>query len=468
MIFPVILCGGSGTRLWPLSRSSYPKQFVQFEKGRTLFKDTVNRAKKIKNSSEPIIICNDAQRFYAKANLLECGVDGTIIVEPVAKNTAPAIALGALFAEQLDANSVLVVMPSDHAILEEDRFAELLSEAIQLAEKDFLVTLGITPTHPATGFGYIETGSQLDNASFTIKRFVEKPTLSKAEEMLQSGNYLWNSGIFVFKASTYLSELKKFEKEMFEACEQTWTNRRIINEFCFLDKNAFNTCPSNSIDYAVMERTQKGAVVPLPIKWNDLGAWSAFYDIGLKDKDNNVTKGDVLAVDTHNSYIHSTGRLVSTIGLDNIAVIETKDSVFVSPLSRVQETKNIVERLKKENRSEAVLHPLVYRPWGSYEGLAHGDRFQVKRIIVQPGEQLSLQLHYHRAEHWIVVEGTAEVQIGDKKELLTENQSTFIPVGSVHRLRNPGKLPLVLIEVQSGSYLGEDDIVRLQDDYKRV
>ena len=442
MIFPVILCGGSGTRLWPLSRSSYPKQFVQFEKNRTLFKDTVNRAKKIKNSSEPIIICNDAHRFYAKANLLECDVDGTIIVEPVAKNTAPAIALGALFAEQLDADSVLVVMPSDHAILEED--------------------------HPATGFGYIETGTQLDNSGFTIKRFVEKPTLNKAEEMLQSGSYLWNSGIFVFKASTYLSELKKFEKEMFEACEQTWTNSRIINEFCFLDKHAFNACPSNSIDYAVMERTQRGAVVPLPIKWNDLGAWSAFYDIGSKDKDNNVTKGDVLAVDTHNSYIHSTGRLVSTIGLDNIAVIETKDSVFVSPLSRVQETKNIVERLKKENRSEAVLHPLVYRPWGSYEGLAHGDRFQVKRIIVQPGEQLSLQLHYHRAEHWIVVEGTAEVQIGDKKELLTENQSTFIPVGSVHRLRNPGKLPLVLIEVQSGSYLGEDDIVRLQDDYKRV
>lgn len=468
MIFPVILCGGSGTRLWPLSRSSYPKQFVQFEKNRTLFKDTVNRAKKIRNASEPIIICNDAHRFYAKANLLECGVDGTIIVEPIAKNTAPAIALGALFAEQLDANSVLVVMPSDHAILEEDRFADLLSEAIKLAEKDFLVTLGITPTHPATGFGYIETGNQLDNSGFTIKRFVEKPSLNKAEEMLRSGNYLWNSGIFVFKASTYLSELKKFEKEMFEACEQTWTNRRIVNEFCFLDKQAFNACPSNSIDYAVMERTQNGAVVPLPIKWNDLGAWSAFYDIGSKDKDNNVTKGDVLAVDTHNSYIHSTGRLVSTIGLDNIAVIETKDSVFVSPLSRVQETKNIVERLKKQNRSEAVLHPLVYRPWGSYEGLAHGDRFQVKRIIVQPGEQLSLQLHYHRAEHWIVVEGTAEVQIGDKKELLTENQSTFIPVGSVHRLRNPGKLPLVLIEVQSGSYLGEDDIVRLQDDYKRA
>lgn len=468
MIFPLVLCGGSGTRLWPLSRSSYPKQFVQFEQNRTLFKDTIRRAKKIKNSSDPIIVCNEDHRFYAKANLLECSIRGKFIIEPVPKNTAPAVALGAMLVEQIDPNSVLVVMPSDHTILEEDRFIDLLNKAIKLAEKGFLVTLGITPTYPSTGFGYIELGNSINDDGYTIKQFVEKPSVQIAEKMVRSPKFLWNSGIFVFKASTYLSELKKFDQDIFNSCKKTWSNHSVENDFFTLDKDTFNSCPANSIDFALMEHTKKGAVVPLPIKWNDLGSWNAFYDIGVKDENNNVKKGDVLTLDTHNSYIQSTGRLVSTIGLENVAIVETKDSVFVSPLSRVQEAKKIVEQLKKENRKEAIQHPLVYRPWGSYERLAQGERFQVKRIIVQPGEQLSLQLHYHRAEHWIVVQGTAEVLVDGKKGLLTENESTFIPVGSTHRLKNPGKVPLVVIEVQSGSYLEEDDIVRFEDDYKRI
>lgn len=470
MLFPVILCGGSGTRLWPLSRSFYPKQFVQFENNQTLFKNTVNRAKKIKDSSCPVIVCNEAHRFYAKANLQDCRTDATVIVEPVAKNTAPAIALAAIYAEQENENSVLIVMPSDHAILEEDLFVNLLSNAVKLAERDYLVTLGIKPTKPVTGFGYIETGEELNDTAFAIRRFIEKPTKEIAEEMLSSGKYFWNSGIYVFKASVYLSELKKFNKDILETCEKTWATHRMKNGFCFLEEKIFKNCPSNSIDYAVMEHTARGVVLPLqePLSWNDLGSWSAFFDIGEKDQDNNVKKGDVVALDTHNSYIHSTGRLVTTIGLDNIAIVETKDSVLISPLSRVQETKKIVESLKRENRNEVTFHPLVFRPWGTYEQLARGERFQVKRIVVQPGEQLSLQLHYYRAEHWIVVDGTAEVQIGEKKEILTENQSTYIPVGTIHRLKNPGKLPLILIEVQSGSYLGEDDIVRLEDDYERL
>ena len=468
MIFPVILCGGSGTRLWPLSRSSYPKQFVQFEKGETLFKNTVMRAKKIKNASSPIVICNEAHRYFARANLSDCRTEGNIIVEPIAKSTAPPIALGALYAKNIDPDSILVVMPSDQVLLEEDTFAQQISKAIELAKEGKLVALGVIPTSPATGFGYIEKGQPISQGGFLIKKFLEKPSLSVAEELVKNGSFLWNSGIFIFKASAYLSELEKFEKSMYDGCVSAWNTRKVTNGFITLSKREFDACPTNSIDYAVMERTENGAVIPLPVSWNDLGSWSSCYEYGKKDSKNNVVIGDVLIKDTKNSYLHSTGRLIATIGLENIAVIETKDSIFVSPLSRTQETKEIVQELKKQNRNEVESNPLVYRPWGSYESLALGERFQVKRIIVQPSEQLSLQLHYHRAEHWIVVQGTAEVQIGEKKELLTENQSTFIPVGTVHRLRNPGKVPLVVIEVQSGSYLAEDDIIRLQDDYERL
>ena len=467
MIFPVILCGGSGTRLWPLSRSSYPKQFVNFEDGQSLFKDTVLRVSKIKGAHAPLVLCNENHRFYAKADLLNCNVSAEIIVEPIPRNTAPAIALAAFAALSSDPEAILFVVPSDHSIKNEDKFLAAVSLAEKTAEDDYLVTFGIKPNFPSTGFGYIEAGSELSGGAFNIVRFVEKPSKDKAEEFISSGNYLWNSGMFMFKASKFLEELKKFSPDIYTHAEKAWQGRKVSKDFINIDSTVFESCPSDSIDYAVMEKTKFGAMVPLNLEWNDLGSWTAFYDVGEKDSEKNVVKGDVILADTHNSYIHSTGRLISTIGLDNIAVIETKDSVLVSPLSRVQEVKKTVENLKKQGRPEAILHPLVYRPWGSYEGLAKGDRFQVKRIIVEPGEQLSLQLHYHRAEHWIIVQGTAEVQIGDSKELLSENQSTFIPLGTVHRLRNPGKVPLILIEVQSGSYLGEDDIVRLQDDYQR-
>ena len=467
MIFPVILCGGSGTRLWPLSRSSYPKQFVNFEDGQSLFKDTVLRVSKIKGAHAPLVLCNENHRFYAKADLSNCNVSAEIIVEPIPRNTAPALALAAFAALSSDSEAILFVVPSDHSIKNEDKFLTAVSLAEKTSENDYLVTFGIKPNFPSTGFGYIEAGSELSEGVYNIVRYVEKPSKDKAEEFISSGNYLWNSGMFMFKASKFLEELRKFSPDIYTHAEKAWQGRKVSKDFINIDSTIFESCPSDSIDYAVMEKTKFGAMIPLNLEWNDLGSWTAFYNVGEKDSDKNVVKGDVILADTHNSYIHSTGRLISTIGLDNIAVIETKDSVLVSPLSRVQEVKKTVENLKKQGRPEAILHPLVYRPWGSYEGLAKGDRFQVKRIIVEPGEQLSLQLHYHRAEHWIIVQGTAEVQIGDSKELLSENQSTFIPLGTVHRLRNPGKVPLILIEVQSGSYLGEDDIVRLQDDYQR-
>lgn len=467
MIFPVILCGGSGTRLWPLSRSGYPKQFVNFEEGHSLFKDTVLRVSKINELTSVIVICNEKHRFYAKADLCECGVPAKIIVEPVAKNTAPAIALTAFAALDSNPEAILLVVPSDHSIIDEEKFIHSISLAKKIATDGFLVTFGIKPRYPSSGFGYIEASEPILNGGYKITRFIEKPSLETAKKLFASNSFLWNSGMFMFKASRYLEELKKFSPEVYKYAKEAWNKKEVSADFIKVSSDIFELCPSNSIDYAVMEKTKLGAVIPLDINWNDLGSWTAFYEVGKKDRDNNVVKGDVILTDTHNSYIHSTGRLISTIGLDNVAVIETKDSVLVSSLSRVQDVKKTVDELNRKGRPEASLHPLVYRPWGSYEGLAQGDRFQVKRIIVQPGEQLSLQLHFHRAEHWIVVQGTAEVQIGEKTELLTENQSIFIPLGTVHRLKNPGKLPLTLIEVQSGSYLGEDDIVRLQDDYQR-
>lgn len=468
MIYPVILCGGSGTRLWPLSRSSYPKQFVNFEEGKnSLFKDTLKRVSTIDDAMCPLVVCNVDHRFYAKADIDECKLPAQIIVEPIPRNTAPAITFAAFFALSKNENAVLLVVPSDQLVGNETTFKHAITIANEVALKDFLVTFGIKPRYPATGFGYIESGDPITPEAFQIKKFIEKPALEIAGKMCASGNFLWNSGMFIFKAKTYLDELRKFSPNIYDAVETAWKKSHEENNIIQIDESAFSLCPTDSIDYAVMEKTKNGAVVPLDIEWDDLGSWNAFYNIGKKDSSNNVIKGDVIQKDSHNCYLHSTGRLISTIGLNDIAVVETKDSVLVAPLSRVQEVKNTVDELKRTGRSEANLHPLVYRPWGSYESLANGNRFQVKRIIVQPGAQLSLQLHYHRAEHWIIVEGTAEVQIGDKKELLSENESTYIPIGTVHRLRNPGKVPLIVIEVQSGSYLGEDDIVRLKDDYNR-
>lgn len=468
MLVPVILCGGSGTRLWPLSRSSYPKQFVDLGHGKTLFKETVRRAQIVAKDAVPYVVTSDAHRFYAQANLFECNQQATIIVEPVPRNTAPAIAAGAYVALSKDPDAVLLVMPSDHAMEDTVAFKTAVEKGIKLAEEGYLVTFGIQPTAPETGFGYIKKGKEIGKEGYVVDQFVEKPKEEVARKFLESGNHYWNAGIFMFRADRYLEELKKYaphlEIEVQNAIKTAVTNANVIS----LDKGAFEQADSISIDYAVMEHTEKAALVPLNTAWTDLGSWEAFYDSKPKDKSGNVLEGDVISVDTQRCYINSRTRLVATIGLKDLAIVETTDAVLITPLDRAQSVREVVERLKKDKRPEADVNPLVYRPWGSYEGLTKGNRFQVKRIVVRPGEELSLQKHYHRAEHWIIVEGSAEIVLGEQRLFLTENQSTYIPSGEIHQLKNPGKIPLVVIEVQSGSYLGEDDIVRIEDKYNRI
>lgn len=468
MIFPVILCGGSGTRLWPLSRTLYPKQFVNFEGDKNLFSKTFERASGISETEEPLVVCNENHRFFVLNSLKELKKNATLLIEPETKNTAPAIALCALYAKTQDPESILVVLPADHSIKNQNNFFQSVHEAIKLAAKDYLVTFGIYPTFPATGFGYIEPGEPIENNCFQICKFIEKPDIDKAKKMLSSGNFLWNSGMFVFKANVFLEELKSFEPLIYAATLASFEECYNKKEFLYFGAEEFRKSPSLSVDYAVMERTNRAAVIPMDSGWNDLGTWASFYEMGEKDSRKNVAKGDVIAEKVEGCYLHSTGRLVTAIGIKDLAVVETKDAVLVMPVKSSQEVKGIVQKLREKRRPEIDTLPIVYRPWGSYETLAHGERFQVKRIIVRPSERLSLQMHHHRAEHWIVVQGTAEIQIGEEVRLLTENQSTFIPIGMKHRLSNPGKVPLVLIEVQSGAYLGEDDIIRFEDIYERA
>lgn len=468
MIHPVVLCGGSGTRLWPLSRKSYPKQFVKFDGEDTLFKNTIKRVFDLPDTSSPIVICNDLHKYYAKANLEEINQEALIVVEPEPKNTAPAITAAAFLALEDDPEALLLVLPADHKISPEISFKQAVTEAKSIVENDFLVTFGIKPSSPETGYGYICLGEKLGENSFKVASFTEKPSLEIAKDFLSSGNYFWNSGIFFFKAKLFLEEIKRFSPHIFEAVEASVKNKQESHFFTKLQHESFKEAPSDSIDYAVMEKTDKAAVIPLELSWNDMGTWNSFYDEGKKDSSGNVIKGDVLCENTVNCYIQSTGRLIATLGIKDLTVIETKDAVLIATLAKSQDIKFLVKQLELMKRPEIIQNPLVYRPWGNYESLATGDRFQVKRIIVEPGQQLSLQMHHHRAEHWIIVQGTALVQIGEEKKLLTENQSTYIPLGKIHRLINPGKVPLILIEVQSGSYLGEDDIVRYEDIYDRT
>ena len=468
MLIPVILCGGSGTRLWPLSRSSYPKQFINLGNGKTLFKETVCRAQIVAPEAVPIIVTSNEHRFYAQANLFECNQRATIIVEPIPRNTAPAITAAALVAAENDPDAVLLVMPSDHAIGDAKAFAKAIKQGLELTEKGYLVTFGIRPTAPESGFGYIKKGAIISGEGYDVDQFIEKPKEEVAKQLLEAGDYLWNSGIFMFSAGEYLKELKKYAPNIQEKVDIAIKNSEIIESVISLENHRFAEVESISIDYAVMEHTDKAAVVPMHSTWTDLGSWEAFYESKDKDEIGNVVEGDVIAIDTTNCYINSQNRLVATIGLRDLTIVETLDAVLVAPLSRTQDVRKIVDKLKTNKRKEADVGPMVYRPWGSYEGLSKGERFQVKRIVVRPGEELSLQKHYHRAEHWIVVEGSAEVVVGNRKLFLTENQSTYIPAGEVHQLSNPGKIPLILIEVQSGAYLGEDDIIRLSDKYHRI
>jgi mannose-1-phosphate guanylyltransferase/mannose-6-phosphate isomerase len=470
MLIPLILSGGSGTRLWPVSRKNLPKQFLALAGKGTLFQQTIARTRQLPDIATPIVVASEDHRFLAADQLLEAGIkDATIVLEPLARNTAPAIALGALQALQRDANAVLLVLPADHLIGDTDAFVDAVKQAMPLAAQDWLVTFGIRPDRPETGFGYIRRAEAIDGNGYRVEQFVEKPDLSTAEAYLTDGGYDWNSGMFLFKASRYLEELAAHAPVMLVAVREAHAKASADLDFVRIDRDAFALVPDKSIDYAVMEKTQRAAVIPVSCAWSDIGSWSALWLTGDKDAEGNLCEGDTMAVDTRNSLLRSHDRhLLATVGVDDLIVVTTPDATLVAHRDAAQDVKKIVEQLKAAGRSEHSLHRVVHRPWGSYDSLEAGDRFQVKRIQVKPGASLSLQKHHHRAEHWIVVSGTAEVTCDDKVFLLGENQSTYIPLGSKHRLRNPGKVPLELIEVQSGSYLGEDDIVRFDDVYGRA
>jgi len=468
MILPIIMAGGTGSRLWPLSRQLNPKQFLKLCGDSTLLQQTISRLDGLE-ASAPAIICNEDHRFMVAEQLHQLTVeDASILLEPVGRNTAPAIALAALNATQSGQDPVLLVLAADHYMADEAAFRQAVHAAAQFAEQNKLATFGIVPTHPETGYGYIQRGDSLTNSGFKVARFVEKPDLVTAQGYLAGGDYYWNSGMFMFKASAYLKELAEFRPDILDVCKKSLEAGQKDLDFIRLDAATFTQCPEDSIDYAVMEKTQEGVVVPLDAGWSDIGSWSALWQIGHRDEQGNVCKGDVLALGTHNSLIHAEHKLVATLGVDDLVVVETKDAVLVAHKDRVQDVKKVVEALKNDGRHEHMNHREVYRPWGIFDSIDNGNRYQVKRITVKPGAKLSVQLHHHRAEHWIVVSGTAMVTNGEDQFLVTENQSTYIPIGQVHCLENPGVIPLELIEVQSGSYLGEDDIVRLKDQYGRA
>ncbi|MGV8074875.1 MAG: mannose-1-phosphate guanylyltransferase/mannose-6-phosphate isomerase [Syntrophobacteraceae bacterium] len=473
MIIPVILAGGSGTRLWPYSRELYPKQLLPLVDRRTMLQNTVLRLTGIGDPMNPVIICNENHRFLIAEQLREINVKPeSIVLEPVGRNTAPAVAVAALRAVSINPDAILLVLPADHHITDEKSFHEAVRTGARFARKRYMVTFGIVPDAPETGYGYIEAAEKIfsgdGNAqAFKIRRFIEKPDSETARKYLKSGGYLWNSGMFMFTASHILDELEKFSPEIVASCRAALERGSSDLDFFRLESKAFDTCPSNSIDYAVMEKTESGVMIPLAAGWNDLGSWDALWSINPKDDHQNVTVGDTLIQDVESSYILATSRLVAAIGVENHIIVETPDAVLISTRDRVQDVKLLVQRIKSEKREEALTHRKVYRPWGSYESINNDARFQVKRITIKPGAKLSLQKHVHRAEHWVVVRGTALVTRGDEQFLLKEDESSYIPLGVVHRLENPGKIPLEIIEVQSGSYLGEDDIERYEDIYGR-
>lgn len=470
-ITPVILCGGSGTRLWPLSRASYPKQYLSLAGSDTLLQQTVKRIGTLEGATAPLIISNNEQRFLVAEQLRAIDTKpSAIVLEPVARNTAPAVAAAALIALRQDANAMLLVLPSDHVIANEAKFLEAVRAGRTLANDDFLVTFGIPPASPHTGYGYIRRGNATEvcASGFHVDQYVEKPDAKTAESLIAAGHCYWNSGMFLFKAKTYLDELERLAPEMFRQVNAAVEHGAVDIDFFRLDQASLEACPSDSIDYAVMEKAHRAAVVDADgLGWNDIGSWSAVAEIAERDGDGNSLLGDVVARGVKNSYVRSESRMVAAIGVDDLVIVETPDVVLVASKDRVQEVKSVVEKLIAEGRPESVFHQRVFRPWGSYEGICVGERFQVKKIVVKPGASLSLQMHFHRSEHWVVVRGTARVTNGENTILLTENQSTYIPVGTTHRLENPGKVPLELIEVQSGAYLGEDDIVRFEDNYGR-
>ncbi|MBB1400976.1 mannose-1-phosphate guanylyltransferase/mannose-6-phosphate isomerase [Pseudoalteromonas sp. SG45-1] len=466
-IIPIIMAGGSGTRLWPLSRGNYPKQFLSLSGKHTMLQDTLSRLNGLEHSPA-MLICNEEHRFIAAEQVRQLGVKHSgIFLEPVGRNTAPAIALAAFKAIEKGDDPLLLVLAADHLIDDTISFHDSVNKAADLAKQGKLVTFGIVGNKPETGYGYIKRGKRF-STGFVVDSFVEKPNLDTAKQYIASGDYYWNSGMFLFKASRYLEELKAFRPDIYDACKKAIEIQSNDLDFIRVDRAAFEACPDESVDYAVMEHTQDAVVVPMDAGWSDVGGFAALWDVSAKDENGNAFTGDVRAIDTKNTLVFGEDKLVATVGVEDLVIVNTKDAVLVAHKDQSQHVKAIVQQLKLENRSEATMHREVYRPWGKYDSVDNGERFQVKRITVKPGAKLSVQMHHHRAEHWIVVSGTAKVQIDDSEQFVTENESVYIPITAVHALENPGKVDLELIEVQSGSYLGEDDIVRFEDRYGRV
>lgn len=465
MILPVIMAGGSGSRLWPMSRKNLPKQLLKLNGELTMLQATVDRLKGV-DCMSPSVICNEDYRFMVAEQLRQIDSDtSALILEPEGRNTAPAIALAAIEATRNGDDPTMLVLAADHVIRDATAFQQCVKQGNELVTEGKVVTFGIVPTHPETGYGYLKASNKYGASA--VETFVEKPDEINAQAYFESGDYFWNSGMFMFKASRYLSELKKHRPDILEACQQAMTNVVHDLDFTRVDAAAFAKCPSESIDYAVMEKAQDVWVVPMDAGWSDVGSWNALKEIGIKDAQGNVNMGDVIIYGTSNSYIRSENKLIAAVGLDNVVIVETKDAVLVANGDNAQDIKEIVNQLKETNRAEHVFHREVYRPWGKYDSIDKGSRYQVKNITVKPGQQLSLQMHHHRAEHWIVVKGTGKVTCGEKVKIISENESIYIPLGTKHMIENPGKIDLNFIEVQSGNYLGEDDIVRFSDKYNR-
>ncbi|MGB5305692.1 MAG: mannose-1-phosphate guanylyltransferase/mannose-6-phosphate isomerase [Gammaproteobacteria bacterium] len=469
-LFPVILSGGSGSRLWPMSREHYPKPLLPLVSEKSLLQDTTTRLDEIPGIGDVIFVCNEEHRFLVAEQVAQLGkTPKTIMLEPEGRNTAPALTLAALYLVQQDPEAMMVIMPADHVMSDRQAFIEAVQRGISHAAQGELVTFGVVPDRPETGFGYIKRSARLEaDGAYSVLEFVEKPDQVTAEQYVNAGDYFWNSGIFLMSAQRWLEEIDRFRPEILRCCRESITRGVQDSDFFRVDRDAFLACPGDSIDYAVMENADRVIVIPVSAGWSDVGAWSALWDLCPHDSNGNVIQGDVITSDTHNAFLFAQHRCVATVGLDDVVVVETADAVLVAHRDKAQDVKNIVSQLKAKDRDECRMHRRVYRPWGSYEGIDAGERFQVKRLSVKPGAALSLQLHHHRAEHWVVVRGSARVTCGDKVFILHENESTYIPIGEKHRLENPGNIPLEVIEIQTGSYLGEDDIVRFEDIYNRA